>query len=162
PKNRMGARGTLLDPADVERSGPELYLLPPQVRQFGSPQAMPIGHKDHRGVPVAPTVSFGRPHQPLDLGFGQVLAGAQVTIGGPFGPDCSVYGRWRDQPEVPSGHAFCAPCPNDCLDNALFMNSVNHNQGDTWPHGGISKERIKAPSAMPPLRPHWASVRNQM
>src|SRR5262245_52827253 len=46
----MGARSALLDPADVERSGPELHLLPPEVRQFGSMQAMPIGHKDHRGV----------------------------------------------------------------------------------------------------------------
>jgi|SRR5262245_10470921 len=81
----MGAWGALLDPADVKRGGPELHLLPPQVRQVDGPQAMPISHKDHRGVPVAPTVSFGRLYQALDLGLGQVFAGAQLAIGAPLG-----------------------------------------------------------------------------
>ena len=105
----MGARGALLDPADVQRGGPEVHLIPPQVRQLGRPQAVPVGHQDHRGVPVAPAVSRGGLHQPLDLGLRQVLAGPQVGVGGPLGPDCSVYGGWRDQPEVPFGHVFRAP-----------------------------------------------------
>ena len=105
----MGAWGALLDPADVQRGRPEIHLIPPQVHQLGGPQAVPVGHKDHRGVPVAPAVSPGGFHQPLDLGFGQVLAGAQVGIGAPLGPDCSVYGGWRDQLEVPFGHVFRAP-----------------------------------------------------
>ena len=81
----MGAWGALLDPADVQRGGPEVHLIPPQVHQFGGPQAVPVGHKDHRGVPVAPAVSRGGFHQPLDLGLRQVLAGAQVALGGRLG-----------------------------------------------------------------------------
>ena len=46
---------------------------------------MPVGHQDHRGVPVAPTVSRGGFHQPLDLGLRQVLAGPQVALGGRVG-----------------------------------------------------------------------------
>ena len=84
---------------------------------------MPVGHQDHRGVPVAPAVPPGGVHQPLDLGLGQVLAGAQLAVGRPLGGDCSIYGGWRDQPEVPFGHALRAPCLNDCSDNASFTNS---------------------------------------
>ena len=119
----MGARRALLDPAHVQRGRSEVHLIPPQVHQFGGPQAVPVGHKDHRGVPVAPAVSRGGFHQPLDLGFRQVLAGAQVGVGGPFGPDCSVYGGWRDQPEVPFGHVLRAPCPDDCSYNGRSMDS---------------------------------------
>ena len=85
---------------------------------------MPVGRQDHRGVPVAPAVSRGGFHQPLDLGFRQVLAGAQDCVGGPSGPDCSVYGGWRDQPEVPFGHVLRSPCPDDCSYNARFTNSL--------------------------------------
>ena len=124
----MGARCALLDPADVERGGPEVHLVPPQVHQFGRPQAVPIGHEHHRGVPVTPTVSRGGFHQPLDLGLGQVLAGAQVGVGRPRGPDCSVYGGWRDQPEVPFGHAFRAPAVTDCPDNGRSLNSTSRRK----------------------------------
>ena len=106
----MGARVALLDPADVQVGGPEIHLVPPQVHQFGGPQAVSVGHEDHRGVPVAPAVSRGGFHQPLDLGLGKVLAGPQVGIGGPFGPDCSVYGGWRDEPDVRLGHCLRASC----------------------------------------------------
>ena len=146
--------------------GPEVHLIPPQVHQFGGPQAVPVGHQDHRGVPVTPTVSRGGFHQPLDLGFRQVLAGAQVGVGGPCGPDCSVYGGWRDQPEVPFGHALRAPCPDDCSDNGRFMDSSSSLTGQkslaaTHPQMGplfrlsylpnaprcLSKKPSKAPSS---------------
>ena len=91
-----------LDPADVQGGRVELDLIPAQVHQLGRPQAMPVGHQDHGGVAVAIAVVFGGLHQPLDLGLGQVFAGAQVGVGGPLGPDCSVYGGWGDQPEVPT------------------------------------------------------------
>jgi hypothetical protein len=98
---------------------------------------VPIGHQHHRGVPVAPTVSRGRVHQPLDLGFGQVLAGAQGAIGWPRGPNCSVYGGWRDQPEVPLGQVFRAPRPDDCPYNDRFTNSMFNLEGDeAGPVGG--------------------------
>jgi hypothetical protein len=77
----MRARGALLDPADVQGGRSEVHLIPPQVNQFGSPEPMPIGQKDHRGIPVAPSVLPHRRYQPLDLGFRQVLAGPQVAIG---------------------------------------------------------------------------------
>jgi hypothetical protein len=57
-------------------------------------------HQDHRGVPMSPTVSLGGLEQPFDLGFRQVLAGAQVGIGAAFGFNCSLFGGWRDQLEV--------------------------------------------------------------
>ena len=70
PKDRMGTGRALLDPADVQRGRPELHLIPAQVHQLGDAQAVPIGHEDHRGVPVAPAVPLGRVHQPFHLGLG--------------------------------------------------------------------------------------------
>ena len=32
-----------------------------------------------------------------------------LLLGGRCGGDCSIYGGWRDQPEVPFGHALRAP-----------------------------------------------------
>ena len=111
PEDRMGAGRALLDPAHVKRPRGELDLVPAQVHQLGGPQAVPIGHKHHRGVPVAPAVLPGGVHQPLDLGLGQVLAGAQLAVGRPLRGNCSIYGGWRDQPEVPFGHAFARSLP---------------------------------------------------
>jgi hypothetical protein len=119
----MGAGSTLLDPADVERRCSEVRLIPAQVHQFRHPQAMPVGHKDHRGVPVAPAVSRGGFHHSLYFSVSQVLAGAQVAVGGPSGPDCSVYSGWRDQLEVPFGHMFRVPCLRDCSDNGRSLDS---------------------------------------
>ena len=50
------------------------------------------------------------------------------ALGGRRGPDCSVYGGWRDQPEVPFGHAFRAPGVTDCSDNGRSLDSL---QADT-------------------------------
>ena len=76
----------------VQVSRFELDLIPAQVHEFGSHQAVPIGHEDHRAVAVTPAVSRSGFHQPLDLSLGEVLAGAQRTVGRPLWPDCSVYG----------------------------------------------------------------------
>ena len=65
---------------------------------------MPVGHENHGGVPVAPTVSRCGFHQPLDFRLGQVLAGSQLAVGKALGPDCSIYGGWRDKFEVRLGH----------------------------------------------------------
>ena len=77
----MRARRAPLDPADVQRGRPEVHLIPSQVYKLRSPQAVPVGHKDHGGVPMPPAVLPGGVHQPLDLGLSQVLAGAQVRVG---------------------------------------------------------------------------------
>ena len=84
-QDRMRAGRALLDPADVQGGRGELDLVPAQVHQFGSAQAVPVGHQDHGGVAVAPAVSLGGLHQPLDLGLGQVFAGAQLGVGGASG-----------------------------------------------------------------------------
>ena len=88
----MGAGSALFDPADVQVSRFELDLIPAQVHEFGSTQAVAVGHEDHGGVPMAPPVSLARIHEPLDLSLGEVLARPQVAIGAPPGSDCSVYG----------------------------------------------------------------------
>jgi hypothetical protein len=49
----MGAGRALLDPTDVEGGCPEVDLILSHVRQFGSPQAVPIGYQDHGRIPVA-------------------------------------------------------------------------------------------------------------
>jgi hypothetical protein len=60
------------------------------------------GPLDHAGEP-------GRAERRAALrgehGLGEVFAGAQVAIGGPSGSDCSVYGGWGDQSEVPLDYA---------------------------------------------------------
>jgi hypothetical protein len=38
---------------------------------------VPVGHKDHRGVPMAPTGALGGRQEPFDLSFGQMLAGSR-------------------------------------------------------------------------------------
>ena len=96
----MRARRALLDPADVKRGRPEVHLGPLQVHKLRSPQAVPVGYKDHRGVPMPQAVLPGGVHQALDLVLSQVLAGAEVRVGEPLGRDCSFYGGWRDQLEV--------------------------------------------------------------
>lgn len=102
----MGAGAALLDPADVQGGGGEVDLIPAQVGQLAGPEPMPIGHKDHRSVPVRPSVALRGPQQPFDLGLRQVLAGAQVGVGESSGCDCSFFGGWRDEPELRFGQGF--------------------------------------------------------
>jgi hypothetical protein len=79
----MRSRSARLHPTDVQGSGPEVDLIP-QVHQFGGPQAVPIGRKDHGGVAAAVPIALGCRHQALDFGLGEVHAGAQVAIGTPL------------------------------------------------------------------------------
>jgi hypothetical protein len=48
----MRPRCALLDPANVKGGGSHIHLIPSQVGQLRSPQAVPVGHKDHRGIAV--------------------------------------------------------------------------------------------------------------
>jgi hypothetical protein len=96
----MGAGRALFDPADVQRRRPELHLIPPKVHQLGNPQPVPVGHQNHRGIPMAPAVARGGLHEPLNLSLGQVFAGPQIAIPAPFRRNCSFYGAWRDQLEL--------------------------------------------------------------
>jgi hypothetical protein len=42
---------------------------------------VPVGERDHGGVAVAVAVAFGRLHQPLDFGLGQMLPFTVIGIG---------------------------------------------------------------------------------
>jgi hypothetical protein len=55
--DRMNAGRALLDSTDVQRGRPKVHLIPAQVHQLGNPQAVPVGHQDHRGIPVAVAVA---------------------------------------------------------------------------------------------------------
>jgi hypothetical protein len=80
----MRVRRALLDPADMQRGGPEVHLLPSQVYQFGRAKTVAVGHEDHRGVPVPPAALPGRIHQPPDLSvkYSRVRS---LLFGGRFG-----------------------------------------------------------------------------
>jgi hypothetical protein len=105
----MDAWGALLDPADVEGGRPEVNLIPPQVHQFRSSQAVPVGHQNHCRVPVAVPVARGGLHQPFDLGLRQVFACAQVAVAASFGHNCLFYGVRRDQLKMRFDHRFQLP-----------------------------------------------------
>jgi hypothetical protein len=73
----------------VQRSRPEVDLIPAQVYQLGNPQAVSVGYQNHRSVPVAVAVALGGIHKPLDFRFSQILTGPQVAVTAPFGRNCS-------------------------------------------------------------------------
>jgi hypothetical protein len=84
--NGMRCRRALLRPTNGHGAGIEVDLVPAQVRQFARSQTVTVGYQDHRGVPVTPAVGSGGFQQPLDLGLGQVLAGARRSaLGRRFG-----------------------------------------------------------------------------
>ena len=76
----MSAGCALFHSADVQRRRPKVHLVPAQVHQFGCSQAVPIRYKEHRGVPVTPTVSSGGVHETFDLGLGQIFPRPQFTV----------------------------------------------------------------------------------
>src|SRR5215472_6372927 len=112
-----------LDSAHVQDRGFEVDLIPAQVHQLSCPQAVSVSDQDHGGVAVTPAVAPGSGHKLLDLGLGQVLASAQVAIGAPPRCNCSFYGSWCDQLEVPFRHVFRPPRLTDWSDNAHFPTS---------------------------------------
>src|SRR5262249_21069007 len=119
----MAAGSTRLDSADVQDRGFEVDLIPAQVDQLGHSQAVPVSDKDHGGVAVPVAVGPGPRPQLLDLGLGQVLASAQVAIGASPRCNCSFYGSWRDQLEMPFRHVFSPPGLMYWSYNALFSTS---------------------------------------
>jgi integrase len=57
--------------------GPD--LVPAQIDQLDSAEAVSISDRDHGGVPMAPAVGLGGLLQSRDLGIRQILAGAQLA-----------------------------------------------------------------------------------
>ena len=78
--DRVGARGAVLDAADVKHGTGKVDLVPAQVTHLGSPQAVPEGEQDHGGVAVTVAVAPGSLDQRLDLVGGQVLPGSQFGV----------------------------------------------------------------------------------
>jgi hypothetical protein len=55
---------------------------------------VPEGDQDHGGVTVAMAIPAGHLHKALDLGCGEILASAIVSIWQTTARDCSLYGAW--------------------------------------------------------------------
>lgn len=108
----------------VSLQRPRVVTLVCQSIPAGMPEHVRVRLECQFGPGPTPTVFPGGVREPLDLSLCQVLAGAQVGVGGPLGPDCSVYGGWRNQAEVPFGHAFRAPSVTDCSYNARSLDSI--------------------------------------
>jgi hypothetical protein len=58
---------------------------------------VPVGQKDHGGVPLAVGVALGRLDKAFHLRLGQVLSGPQVAVWRSRGRNCSIYGSSCDQ-----------------------------------------------------------------
>src|SRR6516165_9533890 len=76
----MGAWGAVLRTGDRQRRSLEINLGPLQITQLAGPEAVAEGNEDHGLVPMGPAVAFAPLDQPLDLGLGEVLAGADIGV----------------------------------------------------------------------------------
>src|SRR5713101_6424908 len=77
----MGARHPTLEATHMEEPLIEVELIPPQGNEFGHAQAMAIGQENHRVITQAmPPDTPGRLAQAVDLGFGEILTGADVSM----------------------------------------------------------------------------------
>jgi hypothetical protein len=77
----MNRRLAVLDPADMQGSGPaELNLAPFQIANLAGPQAVSEGNQDQGSVPVAVPPLSRLLDQLFDLGRRQVFAGPQLGI----------------------------------------------------------------------------------
>ena len=70
--NLMRCRQTALFAGDMYRRGIKVDRVPGKFTYLGSPEAMPVGDKDHGGVTVAITIILSGLDQLLDLGLGGV------------------------------------------------------------------------------------------
>src|SRR3974377_1049747 len=61
---------------------------------------MPIASKEHGRITMAPSITAGRFHQPVNLTLDQIFAGAQRGVGWPPWHDCSFFGGWRHPPPM--------------------------------------------------------------
>jgi hypothetical protein len=101
---RMRARRPALDPADVKVGRLEVDLIPTQVDQLGNPETVPECDENHCAVPMARPILLCGLDQALDLGLGQVLAGAQVSVRHPERRNCSKFGARQVLRTVAKGY----------------------------------------------------------
>src|SRR5713101_7683463 len=77
----MGARHPTLEATHMEEPLIEVELIPPQGNEFGHAQAMAIGQENHRVITQSMSADTpGRLAQAVDLGFGEILPGAEVSM----------------------------------------------------------------------------------
>ena len=89
----------------------EVDGVPPQRHQLGRPKTMPIRDQHHSGIAVAVAILPGGDDQTIDLGVGQVLAGADlgVTFAVRWAPaiaNCPNNGGWRHERQMRICHDF--------------------------------------------------------
>jgi hypothetical protein len=78
----------------------EINLIPAQGDQLTHPEALPVGHKDHRGVAMGVAIVLGCPDQPLDLRLGQVFARPKIRVWPTLWRNCSIFDGWRDYAQM--------------------------------------------------------------
>ena len=76
----VNARRAVLGPVHVQAAMAEVDGVPPQRHQLGRPKTMPIRDQHHSGIAVAVAILPGGDDQTIDLGVGQVLAGADLGV----------------------------------------------------------------------------------
>src|ERR1019366_6371265 len=107
--NRMRARLPALHSADMKRCRVPVELLPTQVANFRSTQAVPIGNQDHGRVPVTVSIVLCGLDKLFNLSFGQMLSAAKLAVRPAHRGNCSFFGGWLHQLEVRFGHGFLPP-----------------------------------------------------
>jgi hypothetical protein len=79
--DRMRRWLAILCPADMQRSGPEIYLGPFQIADLRGPLAVPIGDQNHRSISVTVVIVLCGLDQLLNLSLGQMVARPIGRIG---------------------------------------------------------------------------------
>ena len=67
---RMRRRRAALLAGNVQRGAPEIEVLPPQLTYLGGSETVPVGDKDHGGVPVTMSIALGGLDQLVDFSGG--------------------------------------------------------------------------------------------
>src|SRR5215831_9266279 len=108
----------VLRPADVQRRiAAPFNLRPLEIGDLNSPQTVPESNQDQRSVPVAVAPQLGGGDQLLDLGRGQVFAGAHLSVW----LSCRYFlinVVWLDQPQVRHHQHFPLHPDSNLPDNA--------------------------------------------
>ena len=89
------ARGSVLDPANVEHGAIEVDLIPTQVANLSRAQSVPEGYQDQGGVPMAAAVGLGSLDQGVDLARRQVLTSPKLGVRSADLRNCSENFGWR-------------------------------------------------------------------
>jgi hypothetical protein len=101
--DRMRRWLAILCPADMQRSGPEIYLGPFQIADLRGPQAVPIGDQNHRSISVTVVIVLCGLDQLLNLSLGQMVARPIGSIGLAHWQSC-LQGKRHDDCECPVSH----------------------------------------------------------